>query len=85
VNAQLASSIKHDGEKSPFMRVDKGIFALKNSPAATIIPASTPISKQGKSETLRMEMVEMGSDTFIGRMLLGSGGRQQGNRIKNPL
>lgn len=52
VNAQLASSIKHDGEKSPFMRVGKGIFALKNSPAATIIPTSTPISKQKKPESL---------------------------------
>lgn len=29
VNAQLASSIKHDGEKSPFVRVAKGIFSLK--------------------------------------------------------
>lgn len=58
VNAQLASSIKHDGEKSPFMRVGKGIFALKNSPAAAIIPASTPISKQKKLETLAESDVE---------------------------
>jgi len=29
VNAQMASSIKHDGNKSPFIRVGKGIFALK--------------------------------------------------------
>ncbi len=28
VNAQLASSIKHDSEKSPFMRVGRGIFTL---------------------------------------------------------
>jgi hypothetical protein len=32
VNAQLASSIKHDGNKSPFIRVAKGIFALKDNP-----------------------------------------------------
>ena len=31
VNARLASSIKHEGEKSPFMRVGKGVFALKIS------------------------------------------------------
>lgn len=31
VNAQLASSIKHDGEKSPFVRVAKGVFALKKT------------------------------------------------------
>lgn len=30
VNAQISASIKHDGEKSPFIRLGKGIFALKN-------------------------------------------------------
>lgn len=30
VNAQIASSIKHDGDKSPFLRVSKGIFTLKD-------------------------------------------------------
>jgi len=40
VNAQLAGSIKHD-LKSPFIRVDKGVFALAASPLATgIKPAS---------------------------------------------
>lgn len=29
VNAQLASSIKHDGDNSPFIRVSKGTFALR--------------------------------------------------------
>jgi len=63
VNAQLASSIKHDGEKSPFIRVGKGIFALKNSPAA-IIPASPPISKNNKTESLAELDVEL-SDSII--------------------
>lgn len=63
VNAQLSSSIKHDGDKSPFMRVGKGIFALKNSPAA-IIPASPQISKQEKLETLAELDVES-SDSII--------------------
>ncbi len=52
VGAQIASSIKHDGEKSPFIRVGKGIFALKNSQVAAITPTSTPTSKQKKAETL---------------------------------
>lgn len=39
VNAQIASSIKHDSEKTPFVRVGKGIFALKT--AITAQPAST--------------------------------------------
>ena len=42
VNAQIASSIKHDGNKSPFMRVAKGIFTLKDS--LSIPPTSTPTS-----------------------------------------
>jgi hypothetical protein len=30
VNAQISSSIKHDGEKSAFVRVDRGTFALRS-------------------------------------------------------
>ncbi|NOT11415.1 MAG: hypothetical protein HOP23_06225 [Methylococcaceae bacterium] len=30
VSAQLTSSIKHDGEKNPFIRVGRGIFTLKD-------------------------------------------------------
>jgi hypothetical protein len=56
VNAQLASSIKHDGEKSPFIRVGKGIFARKNSPAAEVTPA-TP-QKQKKPVALAEADVE---------------------------
>jgi hypothetical protein len=52
VNAQLAASIKHGGEKSPFIRVGRGIFALKNPPITIIIPAPAPIFKQKKSEVL---------------------------------
>jgi len=29
VNAQIARSIKHDGEESPYVRVEKGVFALR--------------------------------------------------------
>ena len=38
VNAQISASIKHDGERSPFIRVGKGTFSLKqpNSSAATL-------------------------------------------------
>ncbi len=63
VNAQLASSIKHDGEKSPFMRVGKGIFALKNSltTSGTVPP---PTSKQEKLATLAESDVES-SDSII--------------------
>ncbi len=50
VNSQLASSIKNDGEKSPFIRVGKGLFALKNSSATGVTPPAS--LKQKKPETL---------------------------------
>ena len=37
VNAQLAASIKHEGVNSPYVRVSKGIFALK---AGTVVKTS---------------------------------------------
>ncbi len=51
VNAQLASSIKHEGEKSPFMRVGKGIFSLREPIAATAAAKSTikPLQAAGES------------------------------------
>lgn len=50
VNAQIASSIKHDGEKSPFVRVGKGIFALKT--ALAVLPAAAPEKKKPASERI---------------------------------
>ncbi len=42
VNAQIASSIKHDGESSPYIRVSKGVFALRGgSVGAVVIPKLT--------------------------------------------
>ena len=64
VSAQLTSSIKHDGERSPFMRVGKGIFTLKNLLTAAIISAGPAISKQEKLETLAEADVES-SDSII--------------------
>lgn len=64
VNAQLAASIKHDGVKSPFIRVGRGIFALKNSPAAAMTSEPATISKQKKVETLVESDVEL-SESII--------------------
>lgn len=38
VNAQISSSIKHEGEASPFIRVAKGTFALRSSGLAAMPP-----------------------------------------------
>lgn len=62
VNSQLAMSLKNDGEKSPFIRVGKGIFALKNSAAAEV--ASMPVPKQKKVEALAEPDVEL-SESII--------------------
>lgn len=63
VNAQLASSIKNDGEETPFMRAGRGIFTLKNLPANPI-PATPATSDQETSETLSESAVES-SDLII--------------------
>lgn len=59
VNAQIASSIKHDGEKSPFIRVGKGIFALKTTLAVLPVapekqkkPTPEPISDAEASDSI---------------------------------
>ena len=39
VGAQIAASIKHDGNASPFIRVSKGTFALRQEASP---PASEP-------------------------------------------
>ncbi len=51
VNAQIASSIKHDGESSPYIRVSKGVFALRGGPVdAVVIPKLTPEINESEEE-----------------------------------
>lgn len=40
VNAQISSSIKHEGQQSPYVRVEKGVFALKSLIDGTSAPTS---------------------------------------------
>lgn len=63
VNAQLSSSIKHDNE-SPFIRVGKGIFALKTPSASTTSLISTENTKQSTSEPLA-DLDTESSDSII--------------------
>ena len=39
VSAEITGSIKRDGETSPYIRVSKGIFALRNG---SVVPVTTP-------------------------------------------
>lgn len=42
VNAQITASIKHEGEKSPFVRVGKGIFSLRAT-VALLVDQNEPV------------------------------------------
>ncbi len=50
VNAQLAVSIKHNSSKSPFIRVGKGIFTLKDLPITDINHLLSTTSTTGTDE-----------------------------------
>lgn len=60
VNARLAFSIKHEGDKSPYMRVGKGVFALRNNNLP--VPNSAPEKQKVKPIT---EVDEELSDSII--------------------
>lgn len=63
VNAQMASSIKHDGDRSPFFRVAKGIFALRNSRESSVDTSLDQVN-QKKVESLSEVEIEL-SDSII--------------------
>ena len=62
VNAQLAHSIKHQGEKSPFLRVGKGIFTLRESTAAE---AKQTLATQKTTSTAVETAAEESNDSII--------------------
>ena len=66
VNAQITGSIKHDGEKSPFLKISRGTFALRTSKAqnaiantassAIALPPATPkVFKEAQVSTVEQE------------------------------
>jgi hypothetical protein len=66
VNAQITSSIKHDGENSPFLKVSRGTYALRTSKPTTVIaipatpaialpPATTKVLKEAQTSTVEQE------------------------------
>jgi len=42
VNAQISSSIKHDGDSSPYLRVSKGTFTLRTEVSGSVLPKLAP-------------------------------------------
>lgn len=64
VNAQISSSIKHEKEKSPFMRVSRGTFALRSFGAQTtasveqavaLPPATQKVLKEAQTASIEEE------------------------------
>lgn len=62
VNAQISSSIKHDGEKSPFVRVGKGTFSLR-AESTPLAPAK--VTTKPKTEEFPSEIDSEGSESII--------------------
>ena len=61
VNAQITSSIKHQGENSPFLKVSRGTFTIRDvsaQPAAAVpptvaLPLATPtLLKEAQNATI---------------------------------
>lgn len=66
VNAQITSSIKHDGENSPFLKVSRGTYALRitnpeaataatPAPAISLPPATAKVLKAAQTATVDEE------------------------------
>jgi hypothetical protein len=64
VNAQLTSSIKHEGAKSPFLKVSRGTFTLRSlgpqpatpqEPTVVLPPATPKVLKAAQSATIEEE------------------------------
>ncbi len=63
VNAQITASIKHDGAASPFIKVGKGVFGLKEV-EGTIIQVDTPKTLSKPDASITEAEVES-SDSII--------------------
>lgn len=64
VNAQITSSIKHEKEKSPFIKVSRGTFALRSTgahtsapavPTVALPPATPKVLKEAQTSTIEEE------------------------------
>lgn len=62
VNALMASSIKSDGERSPFIRVARGTFALRN---ASVLASATPALPTATAELKDLTEAEVESSNAI--------------------
>lgn len=59
VNAQISSSIKHDGDSSPYIRVSKGTFAMRGgtSSVSIVSPKLTPDVAESEESEEQYEVI----------------------------
>ncbi len=59
VNAQISSTIKHDGEASPYIRVSKGTFAIRSrsSGVSIVTPKLTPDVLESEESEEQYEII----------------------------
>lgn len=64
VNAQITSSTKHEGAKSPFLKVSRGTYALRGAstqtaapakPTVALLPATPKVLKDAQTATIEEE------------------------------
>lgn len=66
VNAQITGSIKHDGTASPFIKIGRGVFGLKEtSIAGSANVSSRPVAASCRSENAVTEAEVENSDSII--------------------
>lgn len=63
VNAQITASIKHDGAASPFVKIGRGTFGLKDSASNATLPQA--VSLASKAELPVTEAEVESSDSII--------------------
>jgi HB1, ASXL, restriction endonuclease HTH domain len=74
VNAQMSTSIKHDGAASPYIRVGKGTFALRQQ---TLQPQVAEPEPEGADEVIRAFGMYWQRDLVVWRRQPKLFGRQQ--------
>lgn len=52
VNAQITTSIKHEGEKSPFLKVSRGTFAARNAAAPSPVAVKPTVALPAATATV---------------------------------
>lgn len=68
VNAQITTSIKYDGDKSPFVKVGRGVYALRTLgglPATPVKPDNLPSEPTATTTTALAQLAEPEQDDSI--------------------